>query len=102
MVLIYTTCRDANQARELGKKILRARAAACVNIWPMESVYWGNGDIEEATEAVLIVKTSEPRMAEIEEFLEKHHTYSTPFIGSIKVERLNLRYREWASNVIRR
>lgn len=102
MVLIYTTCKDVNQARELGTKILRARAAACVNVWPMESLYWSDGDVTEATEAVLLIKTSEARIAEIEEFLEKHHGYSTPFIGAISVHRLNLKYREWASNVIKR
>jgi periplasmic divalent cation tolerance protein len=102
MVLIYTTCKDTEQAKDLGRKILKARVAACVNVWPMESMYWNDSEIIEGTEAVLIIKTSEPKIAEIEEFLEKHHTYSIPFIGSINVHRINLKYREWMSSVLSR
>jgi periplasmic divalent cation tolerance protein len=102
MVLIYTTCKDTEQAKDLGRKILKARVAACVNVWPMESMYWNDEEIVERAEAVLIIKTSEPKIAEIEEFLEKHHTYSIPFIGTINVHRINLKYREWMSGVLSR
>lgn len=101
MVLIYTTCRDVAQAKELGKKILNARVAACVNIWPMESIYPENGAMKEDTEAVLMIKTSESKMAEIEAFLEKYHTYSVPFVGAIDIRRINLKYREWMTAMVR-
>lgn len=102
MVLIYTTCKDTTQAKELGRKILKARVAACVNVWPMESMYWNSGELTEGTEAVLIIKTSEHKIAEIEEFLEKHHEYSVPFIGALDVHRINLKYREWMNSVVSR
>jgi len=100
MVFIYTTCKDIAQAKELGGKIMRAKVAACVNVWPIESMYWWEGELKEDNEAVLFIKTSEPKMAEIEDFLRKNHTYSTPFIASVKIDRINLEYREWANQVI--
>ena len=38
----------------------------------------------------------------IEEFLEKHHEYSVPFIGALDVHRINLKYREWMNSVVSR
>lgn len=101
MVLIYTTCRDTEQAKDLGRRILKARVASCVNIWPMESIYPENGEMKEGAEAALLIKTNEPKMAEIEAFLEKNHTYSVPFVGAVSVNRLNHIYREWMTSVIR-
>ncbi|MEK9194343.1 MAG: divalent-cation tolerance protein CutA [Patescibacteria group bacterium] len=100
MVFIYTTCKDVIQAKELGKKIIKARVAVCVNIWPIESVYLWENDLKEENEAVLMIKTNEPKMAEIEEFLRKHHTYSTPFIGGVHIDRINHEYKEWATQQI--
>jgi periplasmic divalent cation tolerance protein len=44
---------------------MRAKVAACVNIWPIESIYWWEGELKEDIEAVLIIKTNEAKMAEI-------------------------------------
>jgi len=101
MVFIYSTCRDINQAKELGRKIIKARVASCVNIWPMESIYQADGGAKEETEAVLMIKTNESKMAEIEDFLRKNHTYSIPFVGGVHIDRINQEYREWASRVIK-
>ena len=101
MVFIYTTCKDVAQAKELGKKIIKARVAACVNVWPIESAYLWKGEFKEDNEAVLMIKTNEPKMADIEEFLRKNHTYSTPFIGGIRIDRINQEYREWATGIIK-
>lgn len=72
-----------------------------MNIWPIESIYWWENEAKEDAEAVLFIKTNEPKMAEIEEFLRKNHSYSTPFIGGVHIDRINQEYREWASQVIK-
>ncbi len=100
MVFIYNTCRDVNTAKELGKKIIKARVAACVNIWPMHSIYFSDGELKEDTEAVLFIKTNEPKMAEIENFLIKNHTYTTPIVAALEVKRLNREYKEWMGTVM--
>ncbi len=97
MVFIYTVCENIAQAKELGRKIIKARVAACVNIWPIESIYFWEGKLTEGQEAVLLIKTNEQKFADIENFLKKYHTYSTPIIASINVDRLNREYKEWMS-----
>ena len=101
MVFIYTTCRDVDQAKELSRKIVKARVAACVNIWPMESMYYWEGQLVEDNEAVLMIKTSELKIAEIENFMVNHHSYATPLVASINVHRLNREYKEWMGTVMK-
>ena len=100
MVFIYTTCKDVEQAKDMGKRIIKARVAACVNIWPLESVYFSDGELREDHEAALLIKTSEPKVAEIENFVVKNHTYTTPFVGVVNVHRLNREYKEWMGAVM--
>jgi len=100
MVFVYTTCRDVNQAKELGKRIINARVASCVNIWPIESVYTWEGELKEDQEAALLIKTNEPKVADLESFLVKNHTYTIPLVATVNVHRLNREYKEWMSTVI--
>jgi periplasmic divalent cation tolerance protein len=56
--LIYITCPDAERAMGLGRALVEERLAACSNVLPgMRSCYRWEGVLEEADEAVLIVKT---------------------------------------------
>lgn len=89
-----------DQAKDLGKKIIKARVAACVNVWPIESVYFSDGECKEDHEAVLLVKTLEPKVAEIEEFLEKNHSYKVPIVAVVNVHRLNRGYKDWMTQIV--
>ena len=100
MVLIYTTCKNVEEARKLGKLIVDKHLAACVNIWPMESMYYWKGKFTEDKEAALLIKTNEPKIADIENFILQNHTYSMPFVGSISLHRLNREYKEWMTTVM--
>lgn len=101
MVFIYTTCRNAEQAKELGKRLVSAHAAACINFWPIESIYSSENMAKEDHETAMLIKTSEPKVADIEAFLVKHHEYTTPLVATVNVHRLNREYKEWMSQVIR-
>lgn len=58
VTLIYVTAPDAAAAHAIGHTIVAERLAACANILPgMRSIYWWQGKLEEAPEAVLILKT---------------------------------------------
>jgi len=101
MVLIYTTCKNTDEAKKLGKMIIEKRLASCVNIWPIESIYFEKENLNEGTETALLIKTHEPKIADIEELILKNHAYTVPFVGSVEVKRLNRDYKEWMTTVIR-
>jgi periplasmic divalent cation tolerance protein len=100
MVFVYTTCRDTQEAKKLGRLLVEKRLAACVNIAPIESIYEWRGKLTEDTEAALLIKTNEPKVAEIEEFILKNHSYSVPLAAVVDVRRVNREYKEWMSTLI--
>jgi len=55
---VYVTCSGAAEAQRIGRVLVEERLAACVNVLnDMASIYWWQGAVEEAAEAVLIAKT---------------------------------------------
>jgi periplasmic divalent cation tolerance protein len=101
MVFIYTTCRNPEEARRIGKVVVEKRLAGCVNIWPIESIYSWKGEIKEDDEAVLLIKTIESKVAEIESLILQNHSYSAPIIAVINIHRINRIYKEWLMDWIR-
>ncbi|MCR4328595.1 MAG: divalent-cation tolerance protein CutA [Patescibacteria group bacterium] len=101
MVLIYTTCKNTEEAVKIGKIILDKKLASCVNIWPLQSMYYWQGRLENHLETGMLVKTLEHHLSEIESLIEANHSYATPYIGAIEVRRFNRAYREWMSSVIK-
>jgi periplasmic divalent cation tolerance protein len=99
MILVYITCESAEQAKNIGLLLLEKRLCGCINILPeMHSFYYwpsGSGKIEEGNEAVLIVKTTKEKFHEVEKEVEKIHTYKTPCIIAIPVEKVNKKYLDW-------
>ena len=47
MIFIYTTCQDINQAQEIGEKIVRAKAAGFVNVWPVYKIFVYNNEFKK-------------------------------------------------------
>ncbi|KKM14798.1 MAG: Divalent-cation tolerance protein CutA [Candidatus Anoxychlamydiales bacterium] len=105
MILIYVVCKDAIEAKNIGKKILKKKLIACVNILDgMKSMYFwppGGDKIEESSETILLVKTIKEKFSEINEEIHKMHSYELPCIFSIKVDEVDSKYQKWLSDQIK-
>ncbi|MCL4400005.1 divalent-cation tolerance protein CutA [Patescibacteria group bacterium] len=100
MVLIYSTCGSAEEARNLSKLIIERKIAACVNTWPIESCYTWEGAVKCESEYALLIKTNESKVQDVEDLILKNHTYSTPLVAVVDVRRLNRAYKEWMTTVV--
>lgn len=101
MNFIYLTCPNKIEAKKIAREILRKKLAVCGNIFPIESLYWWKGRIENEREAVLILKTKENNFKKIEKEIKKLHSYKTPFIGSIKIDEVNQGYLNYLKKEIK-
>ncbi len=101
MIFIYITCQNKKEAEKIGKYLLNKKLVACINIFPIESFYWWKGKIEKSKEFVLILKTLENKYNKILKEVEKLHSYTIPFIGQIKISKVNKKYLNWLKNEIR-
>jgi len=83
---IYMTAGSRDEAAKIGKELVSARLAACVNILDnMSSVYLWQGEIQEDTEVVMIAKTTEDCIPQLIEKVESMHSYDCPCIVSLPV-----------------
>jgi len=95
MLLIYTTCESEKEAEALGKIVLDNKLGACVDYWPINTMYNWEGKREHHKEAMLTITTFEPKLDDLTDLLTKHHSYSIPMIAGMDIRRINRPYKEW-------
>jgi periplasmic divalent cation tolerance protein len=95
-VFAYVTARDREEALRIGRALVEGRVAACVNVLDgMTSVYRWEGRLEEATEAVLLVKTEEDRVPDLISKVKELHSYSVPCVVVWPIKDGNPDYLSW-------
>lgn len=95
MTVFYITCPSKKVAGQVGQALLKARLAACYNLFPVESGYWWKGKIVKERGFVLIVKTLEKLTRKVESLVKKIHPDKMPCIISLDVDSVNQEYRKW-------
>jgi len=100
--LVLTTCGSLEEARSIAQTLVERQLAACVNIAPqIESVYRWQGEVETATEWLLLIKTTAEAFDRLRETLSELHTYELPECIAIAVEDGSAAYLEWMGQSVR-
>lgn len=96
VMFVYVTVGGPEEAREIGRKLVEERLAACANILPgATSIFRWDGKIEAASEAVLILKTSEQKLEPLIARAKALHSYDCPCIEALPVVEGNRDFLEW-------
>jgi periplasmic divalent cation tolerance protein len=94
--VVLVTAPDLAVARDLARKLVEGRLAACVNLVPgLTSVYRWRDAVEEEAEVLLLIKTTADRLHEIERCLLVHHPYAVPECVALEPARVEERYLAW-------
>jgi periplasmic divalent cation tolerance protein len=98
--IIYITHSSKESARDLAGKLVAEKLAACANVFPIESMYWWEGIVEQDQEWVSIVKTIPELWVSLKKRAEILHPYDVPCIMKIEVE-ANEAYEKWIRENVR-
>ena len=94
--LVFCTCPDAQTAQALALHLVEQRLAACVNLLPaMRSVYRWQGQIGQAEEIQLVIKTCVDRLDALSAAIKLHHPYELPEIVAISPSAGLPAYLDW-------
>ncbi|MCS6928900.1 MAG: divalent-cation tolerance protein CutA [Saprospiraceae bacterium] len=93
-LIFYVTHPDESVARQIAKQVVEKRLVACANVFPIQSIYWWDGEVQHEGEWVSILKTSLELEAEVEQALRALHPYQTPCFLRFEV-RANEDYERW-------
>ena len=90
------TCPSPEVAQNLARQLLERRLVACVNLVPqVTSLYWWQGQIQEDSEVLLVVKTVAARVDELKAVLQTLHPYEVPELLVLSVEDGLPAYLDW-------
>ncbi|WP_066731233.1 divalent-cation tolerance protein CutA [Cupriavidus sp. D384] len=77
--MAMTNLPDEASAARVARAVLEARVAACVNrLAPCQSEYWWQGQLEQAQEWPLLIKTTQGQYAALEAVIRAEHPYDVP------------------------
>lgn len=101
---VLVTCGSVKEARRIGRAVVEARLAACVNVLgaPVESIYRWKGSVDTAKEILMIIKTSRARLRALQDAVKRLHSYEVPEIIALPIEEGSREYLAWVAESVRR
>lgn len=99
---VFCTVPDLETARRIAHTVVYEGLAACVNLLPgLTSVYRWQGQVEESSELLLIIKTRQERYPALEARIQALHPYQVPEIIALAIERGSASYLDWIAESTR-
>lgn len=101
-IVVFITAGDSEEAGRIARGLLEQRLAACVNIvGGVDSRYWWRGQLDEAKESLLIVKTKGRLLPEVMASVKKLHSYEVPEIIALPVIGGSDEYLDWLDREVK-
>ena len=96
-VFVYSTFPDRETAEKAGRALVKAKLAACVNIFPpMTSIYEWEGKLEASEEFAAFIKTRGEMVDRVVMAVRPLHPYTVPCFLILPIAGGNDDYLAWA------
>lgn len=96
--LVMTTCGDKANAELIATRLVEERLAACVQMFPIESIYRWEGAVQHANEWMLFCKIKSSDYANVEAAIRAAHTYSNAEIVEVEIANGAAAYLDWIAS----
>jgi periplasmic divalent cation tolerance protein len=94
--VVLMTAPDAATAESLAARLVEARLAACASVLPgVASLYWWEGEVRRAAEALVGMKTTADRVDALLARANELHPYDVPEVIALPVDAGLPAYLEW-------
>jgi uncharacterized protein involved in tolerance to divalent cations len=102
-IVVLVTCGTAREARRIARALVEERLAACVNVVaaPIHSTYRWKGQVQQASEFLLLIKTSRKRFAVLRARITGLHSYDVPEIIALPIAAGAPAYLRWLDDSLR-
>lgn len=100
--MVFVMAANEDEAGRIAQALVAERLAACVNIvGPVHSVYRWRGTIENASEYMLVIKTSMRHFSKLERRVRELHSYEVPEIVAVTLAAGSKPYVAWLAESTR-
>ena len=95
-LIVFVTTPSNEEAERIAEALVAHRLAACVNIVSaIQSIYRWEDKITRDQESLMIIKTTDERYVDLERRVKEMHSYNTPEVVALQVERGSEQYLRW-------
>ena len=93
--VVLVTVASSEKGKMIAHALVRDKLAACVNIFPIESVYMWQGEVDRGLEHQLIIKTDLNKFPELAKKIKTLHDYEVPEIIALPIVAGSKPYLHW-------
>ena len=100
--VVFVTTNHFENAKMIARNILSEQLAACCSIIPnVTSFFWWDDQLNEENEHILLIKTNEEKLNELENRIQQLHEYDVPEIIVIDVSNVSTSYLDWLNGILK-
>ncbi len=101
-LVIFVTAANKKEAKMIACALIKEKLAACVNIIEnVHSLFWWQGKVDRAQEALLIVKSRKALMNKLIKKIKSLHSYEVPEIIALPIVCGDKKYLKWINESTR-
>lgn len=100
--VIYITTGSIAEARKIANMLVGERLAACVNMFPIESLYRLKGELCNEKECGMIIKTTENLVDDAIKKIKSMHSYKVPCIISFDIGKGDKEFLDWIAGEVKK
>lgn len=98
--LVTSTCADKESAKAIAGLLVERRLAACVQIFPIESLYVWQGGVCDDNEVILLIKSKPELFDEIAAVIKENHSYEVPEVVQLPITGGLPEYLRWIDETV--
>ena len=94
--LLYVTAESREEAMAIGRELVAERLVACANVLGgMTSLYHWKDAVQQADEAVLLLKTRQELVPRVIDRVQVLHSYDCPCVIELPIRSGNPEFLQW-------
>jgi periplasmic divalent cation tolerance protein len=98
--VVLVTVASQSDATAIATILIEEKLAACINVFPVKSIYQWEGNIQQESEFQLIIKTNLAKFAELSSRIQEIHSYEVPEIIALPIVSGSESYLGWLNSVL--
>ena len=98
--VVLVTAASQSEATAIATMLIEEQLAACINVFPVQSIYQWEGKIQQESEFQLIIKTNLAKFAELSSRIQEIHSYEVPEIIALPIVSGSESYLGWLGSVM--
>ncbi|WP_019508430.1 divalent-cation tolerance protein CutA [Pleurocapsa sp. PCC 7319] len=99
--VVFVTFPSLKEGKEISQSLLDSKLAACINLFPVNSLYIWQGEVNDEQEYQLIIKTDLSKFNELTAQIKTLHSYEVPEIVALPICNGSASYLNWLGESLR-